>query len=54
MQQTIRQIIPQLAVIQEEPEGACECANALDNAVITDPDRVPAATQEKLHYIVEL
>lgn len=34
------------------PERGCDCSNALANALITRPDKVPAATREQLAPIV--
>jgi 5'-methylthioadenosine phosphorylase len=31
---------------------SCKCGRALTNAILTDPNKIPAATKEKLHLIV--
>jgi 5'-methylthioadenosine phosphorylase len=46
---TLRRLIPRLA----ESTPACECANALDTALITDKGKIPPETKEKLRLIVE-
>ncbi|NJD59472.1 MAG: S-methyl-5'-thioadenosine phosphorylase [Anaerolineales bacterium] len=35
-----------------EPEHRCECANALATALITQPERIPPATRQKLDLLV--
>ena len=34
------------------PAGDCECENALANAIITNPDRIPPETRQKLDLLV--
>ncbi len=34
------------------PGGSCECGNALANAIITNPDRIPPETRQKLDLLV--
>ena len=46
---TLQRLIPRLT----EPTPACECASALDTALITDADHIPPETQEKLRLIIE-
>jgi len=46
---TLRRLIPRLA----ESMPACECANALDTALITDKGKIPPETKEKLRLIVK-
>ena len=46
---TLRRLIPRLA----ESTPACECANALDAALITDKGKIPPETKEKLRLIIE-
>lgn len=46
-QETIRLLVPRMA------EATCDCGDALANALITDPQRVPAATQEKLSLLTQ-
>jgi hypothetical protein len=47
--ETLRRLIPRLA----ESMPACECASALDTALITDKGKIPPETKEKLRLIVE-
>jgi len=35
------------------PERTCNCDHALADALITDPDRIPASTRKKLDLLVE-
>jgi 5'-methylthioadenosine phosphorylase len=39
-------------VIHLNPERACECGNALSNAIITQPERIPPETRQKLDLLV--
>ncbi len=32
---------------------SCKCGSALAHAILTDPAKIPAATKEKLHFILE-
>jgi 5'-methylthioadenosine phosphorylase len=34
------------------PERNCECGHALENAIITHPDKIPPATRQKLDLLV--
>jgi 5'-methylthioadenosine phosphorylase len=34
------------------PERSCDCGNALANAIITQPDRIPPETRQKLDLLV--
>lgn len=45
-QAALAHLIPRLAA--QPPECACACAHALADALITAPDRIPAATRERL------
>ncbi len=47
-QNTITTLVSQLG----EPEP-CSCQNALENAIITRRDAIPAETKKKLHLLVE-
>jgi 5'-methylthioadenosine phosphorylase len=47
-QEAIRALVPDLDSLNLE---ACECRNALKNASITDPDKIPEETQEKLNLL---
>ncbi len=47
-QQTIRALAASL-----EEDQPCECASALEKAIITDPSRVPAHTRQKLSLLVD-
>jgi 5'-methylthioadenosine phosphorylase len=33
-------------------ERSCKCGRALANAILTDPDKIPTATKEKLQLIL--
>jgi 5'-methylthioadenosine phosphorylase len=46
-QDAIRYLVPNL-----RPERACECPNALADALITQPDAIPPATRKKLGPLV--
>jgi 5'-methylthioadenosine phosphorylase len=46
-QQAIRNLAQSL-----EPDRHCECANALENAIITQPERIPPETRQKLDLLV--
>ena len=35
------------------PERACECSHSLANALITDPQKIPAKTRSKLDLLVK-
>ncbi len=48
-QQAIRLLVPRLATTDTD----CHCAQALETAVITARDRVPATTREKLRLLGE-
>ena len=47
-QQAIRAIVPKLDRMDFE---ACECSDALENASITDPDKIPEETRDKLELL---
>jgi 5'-methylthioadenosine phosphorylase len=47
-QEAIRHLIRIL-----RPERSCECQHALANALITQPDRIPTATRQKLNLLVQ-
>jgi 5'-methylthioadenosine phosphorylase len=46
-QQAIANLVKQLT-----PERNCDCENALANALITQPERIPAETRQKLDLLV--
>lgn len=46
-QSVVRALVPRLAALP-----ACACANALQDAIITDPARIPAATKERLGLLI--
>jgi len=48
-QHAIKRLVPQLA----ERHITCECAHALDTALITAPDRIRPETQEKLRPLIQ-
>ncbi|HOU12411.1 MAG TPA: S-methyl-5'-thioadenosine phosphorylase [Anaerolineae bacterium] len=45
--QAIKLLVPRLATADTN----CHCAHALETALITAPDRIPAPTREKLHLL---
>ncbi len=47
-QQAIRNLVAQLPI-----EHSCDCRNALKNALITDPKRIPEETRERLSILVD-
>lgn len=47
-QEAIRQL-----VIKMDLKRKCECPNALDSALITDPAKIPAKTRNKLSLLVD-
>ncbi len=49
--QVAQQAIANLAK-QLNPERSCDCRNALATALITQPDRIPAETRQKLDLLV--
>ncbi len=46
-QQAISSLVENL-----EPERNCECGHALENAIITQPERIPPGTRQKLDLLV--
>jgi 5'-methylthioadenosine phosphorylase len=36
-----------------KPERDCSCSTALKDALITAPDRIPAATRQKLNLLID-
>jgi len=40
------------AVAAMPPVRDCKCGRALANAILTDPDKIPTATKQKLHLIL--
>ncbi len=48
-QKTIRNLAPML----QDRDRTCECANALEKALITNPAVVPAETRQKLSLLVD-
>ena len=47
-QETIRKLAPEL-----NPERTCECANALEKALITNPSVIPPETRRKLALLLD-
>jgi 5'-methylthioadenosine phosphorylase len=47
-QQALRALVPKL---DARDLDACECRHALDNASITDPDKIPEETRKKLELL---
>ena len=43
----------QVLVEKLSPETPCDCQNALQNAIITRPERIPAETRKKLGLLVD-
>ncbi|MCC6147436.1 MAG: S-methyl-5'-thioadenosine phosphorylase [Anaerolineaceae bacterium] len=48
IQQAIRALLEKLP-----EERNCACANSLEKAIVTDPDKIPAATYQKLSLLVD-
>jgi 5'-methylthioadenosine phosphorylase len=47
-QQALRALVPKL---DARDLDACECRHTLDNASITDPDKIPEETRKKLELL---
>jgi 5'-methylthioadenosine phosphorylase len=47
-QEAIRQLVSTLS-----ESRACQCEDALSDALITNPDRIPAATRDRLDILVK-
>jgi 5'-methylthioadenosine phosphorylase len=46
-----KQII-KLAIKKIPEHASCSCAHALDGAIVTAPEKIPAATKKKLGLII--
>ncbi len=42
-----------IATLSSERIGGCECAQALENCIITDPDLIPEDIKNRLRFIIE-
>jgi len=42
-----------VALLGSQEESRCDCAQALKNCIVTQPDSIPEESKEKLRYIID-